>query len=133
MLKRVFNSWAQRARGLKRETYALYLAMRDPRMPWHVRLLAGAVVAYALSPVDLIPDFIPILGYVDDLILVPVGIALVIRLTPPEVLAAARAQAAAAPPAGKRANWIAGAAIITVWLIVAALAVRLIIMRVGGR
>ena len=82
-----------RARGLKRETYALYLVARDPRTPWYAKVLAGAVVAYALSPVDLIPDFVPVLGYLDDLVIVPVGIALVLRLVPAEVLADCREEA----------------------------------------
>src|SRR5207248_1616657 len=75
-------TWRQRARALKQETLALCFALRDPRVPWYARLLAAGVVAYALSPIDLIPDFIPVLGYLDDLILVPVGIALVLKLIP---------------------------------------------------
>ncbi len=85
--------WRQRARRLKRDTYALYLAARDPRVPWYTKALALAIVGYALSPLDLIPDFVPIIGYLDDLILIPLGIALVLRLTPPEALAECRAQA----------------------------------------
>jgi uncharacterized membrane protein YkvA (DUF1232 family) len=73
-----------RARLLKRDTLALSFAVRDPRVPWYARVLAIAVVAYALSPIDLIPDFVPILGYLDDLILVPLGIVLVLRMVPPE-------------------------------------------------
>ena len=82
-----------RARSLTRETLALYLVARDPRTPWYAKLLAAAVVAYALSPFDLIPDFVPVLGYLDDLIIVPAGIALVLRLVPAEVLADCREQA----------------------------------------
>ena len=85
--------WRQRARRLKRETYALYLVARDPRVPWYTKALALAIVGYALSPLDLIPDFVPIIGYLDDLILVPLGIALVLRLTPRAVLADCRTQA----------------------------------------
>src|SRR5438128_1859442 len=84
----------QRAGALKTATQALYLAARDPRTPWYARALALAVVAYAFSPIDLIPDPIPLLGYLDDLIIVPAGIALTLRLIPPEVLADARARAA---------------------------------------
>lgn len=76
---------------------AVYLAARDPRTPWPVRLLAMAVAAYALSPIDLIPDFIPVLGYLDDLLIVPLGILLVVRLIPPELLAEHRAAAARRP------------------------------------
>ncbi len=83
-----------RAHALKVETYALYLAARDPRTPWLARGLVILVVAYALSPIDLIPDFVPILGYLDDLILVPAGIALALKLIPREVMEQARRQAA---------------------------------------
>jgi uncharacterized membrane protein YkvA (DUF1232 family) len=83
----------QRARHLKAETFALYLAARDPRTPWYAKLLVAGIVAYAVSPIDLIPDFVPVLGYLDDLILIPVGIALAIRLVPDSVLADCRMQA----------------------------------------
>ena len=81
------------AKKLQRETYALYFAIRDPRVPWYVKLLAGMVVAHTFSPIDLIPDFIPVLGYLDDLIITPLGLALALKLIPPEVLAEARLQA----------------------------------------
>lgn len=81
------------AKSLKQQTLVVYFAARDPRTPWPVRLLALVVAAYALSPIDLIPDFIPVLGYLDDLLLIPLGLALVVRLTPPEVLITAREQA----------------------------------------
>jgi uncharacterized membrane protein YkvA (DUF1232 family) len=82
-----------RAGALKRETYALYFAVRDPRTPWYAKALAAAVVAYALSPFDLIPDFIPVLGYLDDLIIVPLGVALVLKLVPASVMADCRRRA----------------------------------------
>ena len=82
-----------RARQLKQHTLTVYFAARDPRTPWPVRLLALAVAAYALSPIDLIPDFIPVLGLLDDLLIVPLGLALVVRWTPAEVLASAREKA----------------------------------------
>lgn len=72
----------ERARHLKAETFALYLAARDPRTPWYAKLIVADIVAYAFSPIDLIPDFVPVLGYLDDLILVPMGIALAIKLIP---------------------------------------------------
>jgi uncharacterized membrane protein YkvA (DUF1232 family) len=81
------------ARGIRQQTLVVYHAARDPRTPWYVRALAFAVAAYALSPIDLIPDFIPVLGYLDDLIVVPLGLMLVLRLTPREVLAASRIKA----------------------------------------
>src|ERR1700716_3069207 len=107
-------------RALEQEIHALYFAMRHPRTPWYAKALAGAVVAYAFSPLDLIPDFIPILGYLDDLVLVPLGIALAIRLIPPQVLADSRAEAAQAMAGGKPVNRIAAAIIIAIWLLLAA-------------
>lgn len=83
------------ARGIKRDVLTVWHAARDPRTPWALRLLALLVAAYALSPIDLIPDFIPVLGYLDDVVLVPLGLLLVLRLLPPAVLADARASAAA--------------------------------------
>src|SRR5579859_5377671 len=82
----------RRARVLKRDICALYLAVRDPRTPWYARAVAAAVLAYALSPLDLIPDFIPVIGYLDDLIVVPLGIALALRLIPEQVMSECRAQ-----------------------------------------
>jgi uncharacterized membrane protein YkvA (DUF1232 family) len=82
MLSKV-KAWA---RGLKRDVHAVYLAARDPRTPWYARAAAILVAAYALSPIDLIPDFIPVLGYLDDLLIVPLGILLVVRLIPADVL-----------------------------------------------
>ncbi|NKK66151.1 DUF1232 domain-containing protein [Rhizobium leguminosarum bv. viciae] len=81
------------AKSLKRDIVALWLAARDPRVPWHAKAVAGAVAAYALSPIDLIPDFIPILGYLDDLLIVPLGIMLAIRLVPVEVMNELRTEA----------------------------------------
>jgi uncharacterized membrane protein YkvA (DUF1232 family) len=97
---------------------ALYLAARDPRVPWYAKVVAVCVAAYALSPIDLIPDFIPVLGYLDDVLLVPLGIALAIRLIPPAVLAEHRATAAAGR-AKRPASPIAAAVIIVIWIAVA--------------
>src|SRR6185437_2601459 len=83
------------ARGLIRDVHAVYLAAHDPHVPWYAKALAAAVAGYALSPIDLIPDFIPILGYLDDIIIVPLGIMLVVRLIPPEIMAEHRALAKA--------------------------------------
>ena len=104
---KTFAGWKQRAKRLEQETYAIYLAYRDPRTPWYARLFAICVVGYALSPIDLIPDPIPILGYVDDLVLVPLGIALAIKLIPPPVLADCRAQAHASTAQDRPRNWTA--------------------------
>jgi uncharacterized membrane protein YkvA (DUF1232 family) len=86
-------SWREKARQLKQEVHALALACRDPRVPWYTKVLASAVVAYALSPIDLIPDFIPVLGYLDDIVIVPAGIALAIRLIPADVMTECRVRA----------------------------------------
>ena len=93
MAGRIVTAWMKWAKALKRELIALHLAARDSRTPLVAKLAAAAVVAYALSPIDLVPDFIPVLGQLDDLILIPLGLWLVIRLTPPEALADARARA----------------------------------------
>ncbi len=119
--------WKQRARQLQTETYALYLAYKDPRTPWYARLFAALVVGYAFSPIDLIPDFIPVLGYLDDLILVPLGAALVLRMIPPDVLAESRDKASELMSAGKPTNWAAAAVIIALWLLLATMAVVLIV------
>ena len=117
-----------RAREVKRDIYALYLALRDPRTPWYAKALGGAVIAYAISPLDLIPDFIPVIGYLDDLLLVPLGIVVVRRMIPPDVLEQARAQAAARP---ERPRSLAGAiVVVAVWLVVVALVVRFAIAHV---
>lgn len=111
----------RRARQLKQEIYALYLAARDPRTPWLARMVAGLVVAYALSPIDLIPDFVPVLGYLDDLILVPLGIALALRLIPPSVLAESRAAAVALHARGKLHSRSGLLIVVTIWLVLIAL------------
>jgi uncharacterized membrane protein YkvA (DUF1232 family) len=102
--------------------------MRDPRTPWYAKVLGGLVVAYAFSPVDLIPDYIPVLGYLDDLILVPLGVALVVRLIPSDVYREARARAETEVAHGRRVNWIAGGVIIALW-VAAAAAVALAVIR----
>jgi uncharacterized membrane protein YkvA (DUF1232 family) len=114
----------QRARVLKRDTLTLYLAARDPRTPWYAKALAAAVVTYALSPFDLIPDFIPVVGYLDDLIIVPLGLALVLRLVPAEVLSDCRAQATAR--ADRPVSRIGAAFMIAVWLAMALWLARLL-------
>jgi len=118
MFRSYFERWKQRARELKTENYALYLAVKDPRVPWYAKFSALCVVAYALSPIDLIPDFIPVLGYVDDLILVPIGIALTIKMIPPEVLAECRTKARARIAQNKLLGWVGAALIIAVWSVI---------------
>jgi uncharacterized membrane protein YkvA (DUF1232 family) len=113
-----------RAAVLKRETLALYLAARDPRTPWYAKLLAVAIVAYALSPVDLIPDFIPVLGYLDELVLIPAGIALVLKLVPKEVMADAQARAGDVLGRAKKTAVWAGVVIVALWALLAWVVVR---------
>jgi len=109
------TAWAQ---TIKRDLHALYLAGRDPRVPWYAKALAVAVAAYAVSPIDLIPDFIPVIGYIDDLILLPLGILLVVRLIPPEIMAEHRAAASASDrPAGRAAAVV----IVCLWVAFAVL------------
>jgi len=118
------DSLRNRARLLKRETLTLYLAARDRRTPWYAKLLAVIIVAYALSPVDLIPDFVPVLGYLDELVLIPAGIALVIRLVPEEVMADARSRASEVVGRAKKTAIWAAVVIVAVWLLVAWVVVR---------
>ena len=121
------DTWRQRAQHLKTEVYALYLAYRDPRVPWYARAFAACVVAYAFSPLDLVPDFIPVLGYLDDLVLIPLGIALAIRMIPPSVLEESREKAQAVMRDGKPVNRVAAVAIIALWLALAALGIMLMV------
>jgi len=123
----VIETWKGWARRLKLETYALYLAYRDPRVPWYVRLFAVCVVAYAFSPIDLIPDPIPVLGYLDDLILIPLGIALALKMIPLPVLADCREKAQTIIAQGKPANWVAAGVILVIWLLVALWGVMLML------
>lgn len=108
------------ARSIRRDAFAVWLAARDPRVPWYVKAVAIAVAGYALSPIDLIPDFIPVLGYLDDLIIVPLGILLIVRLIPADLMAEFRTAAAAS--ADRPASVIAAAVVVAIWLSAAALA-----------
>lgn len=115
------SHWRQWARTVKRDVHALYLAARDPRVPWYAKVAAIAVAAYALSPIDLIPDFIPTIGYLDDLLIVPAGILLAAKLVPPDLMQEFRA--AAASTQGERALGKHGAAVIVfVWILGAVVA-----------
>ena len=123
MLERLKN----RARLLKIEVYAIYLAYKDPRVPLYVRIFAVCVVGYAFSPIDLIPDPIPILGYLDDLILVPLGIALALKMIPKEVMVECREQAKVTMLQNKPVNRVAAVLIIGMWIGLAILAVAFMI------
>ena len=115
--------WKQKARQLKREIYALYLAYRDPRVPLGAKIFAACVVGYAFSPIDLIPDPIPILGYLDDLILIPLGISLAIKLIPAEVMAESREKASQVLDQGRPVSWVAAGVIAAIWLCLAVLVI----------
>ncbi len=105
------------AHAIKRDVVALWLAARDPRVPWYAKAAAGAVAAYALSPVDLIPDFVPVLGYLDDLIILPLGIYLAVKLIPAYLMAEFRAEAIRHAKSTRRAGMVA---IVAIWALVAA-------------
>ncbi len=128
---RSLGPWKERVKALKKETFTLYLACRHPDVSWYAKALALLVVGYALSPIDLIPDFIPVLGYLDDLILIPLGIMLVIRMIPAEVLAECRQKAETIVGRATRAGKIAAAVIVLIWILSAALAIWLIVRAVG--
>jgi uncharacterized membrane protein YkvA (DUF1232 family) len=107
--------WKTRVAELRSDTYALYLACRDPRVPWFAKAIVGLVVAYALSPIDLIPDFIPVLGYLDDLVLIPLGIALAVRLIPPDVLAEHRRNAKQILDSDRRRSRVGATIVVAIW------------------
>ncbi len=121
---KVIERWKQKARALKQEIHAIYLCCKDPRTPWYAKTLAGCIVAYTLSPIDLIPDFIPVLGYVDELILLPLAIAGVRRMIPPVVLAECRIKAEEAAIQRKGRNWTVAGVIVAIWILLAVLAVN---------
>lgn len=107
------KTWARR---IKQELHALYLATRDPRTPWHAKAVAALVIGYAFSPIDLIPDFIPVLGLLDDAILVPLGIKLALRLIPSEVMAECREHARETQKVENEVSWVAAAIIVVIWI-----------------
>lgn len=123
----LITTMKKQAQRLKAETFTLYLAARHAATPRLAKLLIACVVAYAFSPIDLIPDFVPVIGYLDDLVIVPLGIALAIKLVPPEVLADCRLKARESMLHARPVSRIAGAVIILVWIATAALCIRLIV------
>ncbi len=126
-----FARWKARAGALKREIHALLLAYRDPRTPWYARVFMALLLAYAFSPIDLIPDFLPVLGYLDDLVLLPLGILLAVRMIPPQVMAECRRRAGSAPP-GRKRSWTAAAIILLLWVLVLAVIVHLLWRRLAA-
>ena len=116
----------ERAAALEREVFALTFAAGDPRVPWYAKVFLGLVLAYALSPIDLIPDFIPVLGYLDDLIIVPLGIALALKMVPAQVMLDARKRVDALAEQGKPVSRIGAIIVIAIWVILVAAAGLLI-------
>lgn len=125
----MLESWKSKAKKLKQEVFTLWLAYRMPGVPWYAKAFGALVVAYAFSPIDLIPDFIPVLGYVDDLILLPLGVALAIKMIPPAVYQQAREEAVLRLAEDKGSNWIAGAIIVLLWMTV----ILLIVFKIFGK
>ncbi|MDF2840203.1 MAG: hypothetical protein K0Q99_975 [Clostridia bacterium] len=106
-----------KAKGIKQEVAALYLAYRHPDVPWYAKVFIAIIIGYAISPIDLIPDFIPVLGYLDDLILIPAGIALALKMIPKEVMRECRKQAAEMNRSTMGRGWIAAALILLLWAV----------------
>jgi uncharacterized membrane protein YkvA (DUF1232 family) len=106
------------ARSLKRQIFILYFACKDERVPWHAKVFTACVVAYAFSPIDIIPDFTPILGYLDDVILVPIGIMIALKMIPKSVLTDCEVKAEEMMKNGKPKNWIAGSLIVMIWVLI---------------
>ncbi|MBI5942760.1 MAG: DUF1232 domain-containing protein [Chloroflexi bacterium] len=120
-MRQLFENWKRWAKLLKVEVYALYLAYRDQRVSRFAKVFTACVVAYAFSPIDLIPDFIPILGYLDDLILIPLGVKLALSMIPSDVMIESREKARELIQEGKPVNRIAAVIIVLIWLAFAAL------------
>ncbi|PKN85730.1 MAG: hypothetical protein CVU46_10170 [Chloroflexi bacterium HGW-Chloroflexi-8] len=114
----MLQSWKEKANQLKREIYTLWIAYRKPGVPMYAKAFCALVVAYAFSPIDLIPDFIPVLGYLDDLVLIPMGVALAIKLIPSEILAQSRIEAQQRMDEGHKDNWVVGGLIVLLWVAV---------------
>ena len=127
---RWFRRMQDRVRHLKTELVAIGLSLKNPRTPWYAKAVAAIVVAYALSPIDLIPDFIPVLGYLDDLILVPLGIVVAIKLIPTEVLEECRVRAQETNQRGP--SILAAVVVVAIWLVLALLVVRWIVRTSTG-
>ncbi|MFH0768900.1 MAG: YkvA family protein [Chloroflexota bacterium] len=121
----VIAAWKQKANLLTTETFALCLAYKDPRVPWYAKVFVAAIIGYAISPIDLIPDFIPVLGYIDDLIILPAGIFLAIKMIPRGVLEECREKARTGQ-INSRVKWVMAFIIISVWLLVIILTFRFI-------
>ena len=110
--------WKGQVKRVKVETYALYLAYKDPRVPWYAKVFTAIIVGYAFSPIDLIPDFLPIIGYLDDFIIIPLGVLLALKMIPEPVMAEYRVKAVEKMIQEGYQNWVAGVVIIIVWILV---------------
>ena len=127
----MLEGWKNQVNQLKVETYALYIACKDPEVPWYAKACAACVVGYALSPIDLIPDFIPVLGYLDDLVVVPLGIMLTLKMIPAPVMARCRTKARVDLSGDKHMIWLGAGIIIAIWLLLLAIAIAILI-RIPG-
>ncbi len=120
------TSFKEKVRNLKTEVHALYLASKDPRVPWYAKVIMALTIGYAISPIDLIPDFIPVLGQLDDLIIVPAGIALAIKMIPKNVMEEYR-QKARNEPINTRTKWVVALIIMSIWAFAIYLVIRFIL------
>ena len=124
---RAIERLKQKSRHLKIEIYALYLAYRDPRVPWYAKTFVAIVVGYAFSPIDLIPDFIPVLGYLDDLVLIPLGVAVALKMIPERVMEECRIRSKEVMSKKKPVNWMAAIVIICIWLMLIVMTIALVV------
>jgi uncharacterized membrane protein YkvA (DUF1232 family) len=120
-----WESWKRRARRLKAETYTLYLAYRHPHTPWYAKVFAALIVGYVFSPIDPIPDFIPVVGLLDELVVVPIGVIIARKMIPEEVFEECREKAREVAEGEKPVSRVAAVVVVAVWLVCAALAVLL--------
>jgi len=129
MTDKWFGRWKDRVKDLKSQVYALYLAYRDPRVPWFAKAFGAMVLAYALSPIDLIPDFIPVIGYLDDIVLIPLGIMIAMKMIPKEIMEECKRKAVVALTSSEVKTWPATLVIVAIWLTVLGCVVWRIIAR----
>ena len=128
----MIDRWKKRAQRLKTETYALYIAYKDPRVSWYAKALTVFVVAHTLSPIDLIPDFIPVVGYLDDLIITPLGLTLALKMIPDEVMVEARQEAEISMDKVGRVARVGTIIIVSVWVLVGVLLVYWVLKAIGN-
>ena len=124
---KAFERWKQKSRQIKIEIYALYLAYRDPRVPWYAKAFVALVVGYAFSPIDLIPDFIPVLGYLDDLVLIPLGVFIALKMVPEKVMEDCRTRSKEVMSEKKPINRAAAIVIILIWLMLSVITIALVV------